>query len=92
MARLLLRSNFRGFFATQFRMLSDQVNVMTVLYGPGLQGVRFGEKTFLKRKEQLYALWKHHEEEIDHSKKEIERLQREIACHKGNIKKLKHDD
>uniref|UniRef100_A0A8C8MJY1 Uncharacterized protein n=1 Tax=Oncorhynchus tshawytscha TaxID=74940 RepID=A0A8C8MJY1_ONCTS len=44
------------------------------------------------RRSSCMPLRKHHEEEIDHSKKEIERLQREIACHKGNIKKLKHDD
>uniref|UniRef100_A0A4W5P461 ATPase inhibitor, mitochondrial n=1 Tax=Hucho hucho TaxID=62062 RepID=A0A4W5P461_9TELE len=99
MARLLLRSIFRGFFATQFRMLSDQVNVMTVLYGSVREaGGAFGkeqakeEEHYFGEKEQLYALRKHHEEEIDHSKKEIERLQREIDCHKGNIKKLKHDD
>uniref|UniRef100_A0A8C7DFE8 Mitochondrial ATPase inhibitor n=1 Tax=Oncorhynchus kisutch TaxID=8019 RepID=A0A8C7DFE8_ONCKI len=106
MARLLLRSNFRGFFATQFRMLSDQVNVMTVLYGKPRSVAEVYTPSFhvreinqpflslslLRQKEQLYALRKHHEEEIDHSKKEIERLQREIACHKGNIKKLKHDD
>uniref|UniRef100_A0A672NSN0 ATPase inhibitor, mitochondrial n=1 Tax=Sinocyclocheilus grahami TaxID=75366 RepID=A0A672NSN0_SINGR len=45
-----------------------------------------------KEKEQLMALKKHHGEEIDHHKKEIERLQREIDRHKGKIRKLKHDD
>ncbi|KAM9244967.1 ATPase inhibitor, mitochondrial [Dugong dugon] len=43
-------------------------------------------------KEQLAALKKYHEEEIVHSKKEIERLQKEIERHKQKIKKLKHDD
>ncbi|XP_006883502.1 PREDICTED: ATPase inhibitor, mitochondrial [Elephantulus edwardii] len=43
-------------------------------------------------KEQLAALKKHHEDEIIHSKKEIERLQKEIDRHKQKIKKLKQDD
>ncbi|XP_003415481.1 ATPase inhibitor, mitochondrial isoform X1 [Loxodonta africana] len=43
-------------------------------------------------KEQLAALKKYHEEEITHTKKEIERLQNEIERHKQKIKKLKHDD
>uniref|UniRef100_A0A674BXI4 Uncharacterized protein n=1 Tax=Salmo trutta TaxID=8032 RepID=A0A674BXI4_SALTR len=93
MARLLLRSNFRGFFATQFRMLSDQVNEIRKGIGNGSKiNQPFLSLSLLRQKEQLYALRKYHEEEIDHSKKEIECLQREIACHKGNIKKLKHDD
>lgn len=45
-----------------------------------------------KEQEQLAALKQHHQEEIDHHKKEIERLQREIDRHKGKIRKLKHDD
>lgn len=45
-----------------------------------------------KEKAQLAALRKHHYEEIDHHKKEIERLQQEIDRHKGKIKTLKHDD
>ncbi|XP_015240641.1 PREDICTED: ATPase inhibitor B, mitochondrial-like [Cyprinodon variegatus] len=52
------------------------------------------EEMYFKRKEQeqLNALRQHHLEEIDHHKKEIERLQREIDRHKGKIRKLKHDD
>lgn len=42
-----------------------------------------------KEREQLSALRKHHEEEIDHHQKEIERLQKEIERHKHKIKKLK---
>ncbi|KAK0145437.1 ATPase inhibitor A, mitochondrial [Merluccius polli] len=45
-----------------------------------------------KEKEQMALLRKHHEEEIDHHKKEIERLQREVDRHKGKIRKLRHDD
>lgn len=45
-----------------------------------------------KEQEQLAALKQHHQEEIDHHKKEIERLQRDIDRHKGKIRKLKHDD
>lgn len=45
-----------------------------------------------KEQEQLAALKQHHQEEIDHHKMEIERLQREIDRHKGKIRKLKHDD
>ncbi|KFV46290.1 hypothetical protein N328_00005, partial [Gavia stellata] len=44
-----------------------------------------------KEREQLSALWKHHEEEINHHKKEIEHLQKEIEHHKCTIKKLKDD-
>ncbi|XP_010001212.1 PREDICTED: ATPase inhibitor, mitochondrial [Chaetura pelagica] len=45
-----------------------------------------------KEREQLSALRKHHEEEIDHHQKEIERLQKEIERHKYKIKKLKNDN
>lgn len=45
-----------------------------------------------KEQEQLAALKQHHIDEIDHHKKEIERLQREIDRHKGKIRKLKYDD
>lgn len=45
-----------------------------------------------KEQEQLAALKQHHLDEIDHHKKEIERLQREIDRHKGKIRKLKYDD
>lgn len=48
----------------------------------------FREKT----KEQLAALKKHHEDEIDHHSKEIERLQKEIERHKKKIKHLKSSD
>ncbi|XP_004411276.1 PREDICTED: ATPase inhibitor, mitochondrial-like [Odobenus rosmarus divergens] len=50
------------------------------------------ERYFRARtKEQLATLKKHHEEEITHHIKEIERLQKEIEWHK-KIKHLKHDD
>ena len=45
-----------------------------------------------REREQLAALKQHHQEEIDHHKKEIERLQCDIDRHKGKIRKLKHDD
>ncbi|XP_052039370.1 ATPase inhibitor, mitochondrial-like [Apodemus sylvaticus] len=45
----------------------------------------FREKT----REQLAALRKHHEDEIDHHSKEIERLQKQIERHKMKIKNLK---
>lgn len=47
----------------------------------------FREKT----KQQLAALRKHHEDEIDHHLKEIERLQKQIKLHK-KIKHLKSSD
>lgn len=52
------------------------------------------ERYFRARsKEQLAALKKHHEDEIDIHEKEIERLQKEIERHKKKIHMLKkHDD
>ncbi|XP_069893599.1 ATPase inhibitor, mitochondrial [Dipodomys merriami] len=47
----------------------------------------FREKT----KEQLAALRKHHENEIEEHKQEIERLQKQIERHKKMIKKLQKD-
>nr|AAB69647.1 ATPase inhibitor [Mus musculus] len=47
----------------------------------------FREKT----KEQLAALRKHHEDEIDHHSKEIERLQKQIDRHKKKIQQLKNN-
>nr|XP_058156617.1 ATPase inhibitor, mitochondrial-like [Dasypus novemcinctus] len=43
-------------------------------------------------RKQLAALKKHHEDEIVYSKKEIERLQKEMERHKQKIKKLNYDD
>ncbi|XP_048206596.1 ATPase inhibitor, mitochondrial [Perognathus longimembris pacificus] len=48
----------------------------------------FREKT----KEQLNALRKHHENEIEEHKQEIDRLQKQIERHKKMIKKLQKDD
>ncbi|XP_020034210.1 ATPase inhibitor, mitochondrial [Castor canadensis] len=48
----------------------------------------FREKT----KEQLLALKKHHEDEIDVHEEEIKRLQKQIERHKQKIKNLKYID
>ncbi|KAL1768541.1 ATPase inhibitor, mitochondrial [Sigmodon hispidus] len=48
----------------------------------------FREKT----KEQLSALKKHHEDEIEHHKQEIERLQKQIERHKKKMKSLRSHD
>lgn len=45
-----------------------------------------------KTREQLAALKKHHEDEIDHHSKEIERLQKQIERHKKKIKYLKNSE
>ena len=45
-----------------------------------------------RAKEQLAALKKHHENEISHHAKEIERLQKETEWHKQSIKKLKQSE
>ncbi|CAH6793190.1 ATPase inhibitor, mitochondrial [Phodopus roborovskii] len=47
----------------------------------------FREKT----REQLAALKKHHEDEIQHHHQEIERLQKQIERHKKKIKSLRSD-
>ncbi|KAL6064121.1 hypothetical protein STEG23_001734 [Scotinomys teguina] len=44
-----------------------------------------------KTREQLAALKKHHEDDIDHHQQEIERLQKQTERHKKEMKKLKHD-
>ncbi|EGW01163.1 ATPase inhibitor, mitochondrial [Cricetulus griseus] len=48
----------------------------------------FREKT----KEQLAALKKHHEDEIQYHEQEIERLQKQIERHKKKMKNLKNND
>ncbi|XP_055466774.1 ATPase inhibitor, mitochondrial [Psammomys obesus] len=48
----------------------------------------FREKT----REQLAALRKHHEDEIEYHAKEIERLQKQIERHKKKLKSLKDSD
>ncbi|XP_075802092.1 ATPase inhibitor, mitochondrial [Microtus pennsylvanicus] len=48
----------------------------------------FREKT----REQLAALKKHHEDEIEHHEQEIERLQKQIERHRKKMKSLKHNN
>ncbi|KAL1778586.1 ATPase inhibitor, mitochondrial [Sigmodon hispidus] len=45
-----------------------------------------------KTKEQLSALKKHHEDEMEHHKEEIELLQKQIERHKKKMKSLRSHD
>ncbi|KAM4047192.1 ATPase inhibitor, mitochondrial [Anomaloglossus baeobatrachus] len=104
----LFQGGLRNLVYVQMRRSSDQLGELGKGAGKGGGGggsVRDAGGAFGKRqaaeeeryfrekeKQQIANMRKLHEEEIDHAKTEIERLQKEIERHKSKIKKLKHDD